>query len=131
MLQFKLLLASVRDRGVYYLSNCFVEKEESTQTDVNASSSARAVINICNISIPCADFEIYLTLALGTQHFVFSQCNHFQICSGESSKGKEKSGGRLINKQEMVEKRLYITRITALQGHVFWCVILWTCMCIV
>lgn len=32
MLQFKLLLASVWDRGVYYLSNCFVEKEESPQT---------------------------------------------------------------------------------------------------
>lgn len=56
MLQFKLLLASVWDRGVYYLCNCFVEKQESTQIDVSANSSARAVINICNISTPRAVF---------------------------------------------------------------------------
>lgn len=61
-------------------------------------------------------------MALGTQHFVFSQGNRFQICSGEDSKGKEKSSRRNVNKQEMVEKRLCITRSTALEGHVFCCV---------
>ncbi|NXA95041.1 MICA3 monooxygenase, partial [Melanocharis versteri] len=57
-----------------------------------------------------------ILMALGTQHFVFSQCSHFQICSGESSKEKEKSGRRHINKQEMVEKRLYITRRNGMFG---------------